>query len=153
MYFKQMNEQGVAFFERWESFKENVKIAPLEQSSEISYQTRAWERHLEGNSEYLCQLECQWPAAKIQHLNYMKTQPHHISQERFRGPAVRARVVQCISRVFSFSIVRFSLEYLSTLSRKWFLSDLREIMLSAPLYRTITDRGRVVFGLRGWCSI
>lgn len=81
----------VSIFERWECFKEDVKMTAIERSIAIAFQARAKERQLEETLAYLCQLECQNPGVGTQDINYIKAQVNELSEIRYRGALIRAR--------------------------------------------------------------
>lgn len=78
-------------FERWEFFKDNIKMSAIERSSEIVFQARLEEKELIENLNSLCILECVTPGVHAHDISLIKSKLNVITEARYRGAIVRAR--------------------------------------------------------------
>lgn len=89
--FKSLSDENVNIFERWENFKETVKMSAIERSSSMLYESRSRERTLQANLNYLCRAECETPGAGFKDIEYIKAKLNEISEERYHGAVIRSR--------------------------------------------------------------
>lgn len=87
----ELQDDSVPLFERWEFFKEKVKLSAIERSSTIAYETRAREKRLQNRLHVLCRLECDKPGAGTKDISNIKAELNQINEERYQGAVVRAR--------------------------------------------------------------
>ncbi|MDD9361355.1 MAG: hypothetical protein PV344_00245, partial [Anaplasma sp.] len=77
--------------EAWEIFKEEVKSAAIERSSNIQFQRREREKQLKRNLEALHRLETQNPGTCMEDIRNIKTELDKLYQEKYRGAVIRSR--------------------------------------------------------------
>lgn len=83
--------KGVALFESWELFKEEVKQIAIERASVIQFELRAEERTLHENLVKLCNVECENRSTLTKDIALVKAEINQIHHEKFKGAVVRAR--------------------------------------------------------------
>lgn len=77
--------------ERWERFKEQVKMSAIERSSTLKFYARAEERKLQKDLRTLCEAECECPGWGTKDIANVKTRLEKFQKERYEGAVIRSR--------------------------------------------------------------
>lgn len=86
-----LHEKDNGRSEAWKVFKEEVKLAAIERSSNIQFQLRARETQLQKDLKYFYKVESENPGTFFEDIRYIETELNKIYQDKYSGAVVRSR--------------------------------------------------------------
>lgn len=90
-FFYEFRKASGYFFEKWEHFKEDFKIAAVSGSSELQFLRKQHKRTLEHNPQLLFQAECDHLGLGLKGIVHVKEQINEICHDKYQGAVAQSR--------------------------------------------------------------
>lgn len=88
---KYKDKEGISWGEKWELFKQDIKMSAIERAGNLKHIEKENEQKLRSNLGKLLNLECQTPGLFRDKIAGIKSRLEAIDKERYRGATVRVR--------------------------------------------------------------